>query len=82
MNELPDIVIPLRCAFCFSTEFMIPYEGYEPLPGELVACGNCHSWNDFESVLGVAEDEVLKIAEEAVLAAVHKSLSKAGFKIR
>lgn len=56
--------IPLRCIFCKSTSFDVPYEGYEPKPGEQIKCANCGQSNDYSSLRSLACKEGENIANE------------------
>jgi len=58
--------IPLRCIFCKSTSFDVPYEGYEPKPGEQIKCANCGQSNDYTSLRSLARKEGEKIAKEII----------------
>lgn len=56
--------IRLRCTFCRSHEFALPYEGYSPPPGSFVVCANCGRENDMTSLLVTTKAIGLSIAEE------------------
>lgn len=56
--------IKLKCVFCQSTNFDVPYEGYEPKAGEQVKCANCGRSNDYTSLRSLARKEGEKIAKE------------------
>lgn len=58
--------ISLRCVFCKSAKFDIPYEGYEPKAGEQIMCANCGRNNDYSSLLSLARKEGEKIAKEII----------------
>ena len=58
--------IPLRCIFCKSASFDVPYDGYEPKPGEQIKCVNCGRSNDYSSLLSLACKEGEKIAKEII----------------
>ncbi|PJH85542.1 MULTISPECIES: hypothetical protein [Pseudomonas] len=48
-------IIKLRCVFCRSNEFALPWEGYTPPAGSFVVCANCGRENDITSLLVVAK---------------------------
>ncbi|CTV62858.1 hypothetical protein [Escherichia coli] len=57
--------IRLRCAFCRSEQFALPYESYSPPPSHsFVVCANCGRENDVTSLLIVAKSKGMEIAEE------------------
>lgn len=57
-------IIKLRCAFCRSQEFAVPYEGYSPTGGSFVVCANCGMENDVTSLLVVAKAKGFTIAKD------------------
>lgn len=44
--------INVECVFCGSTEFLLPYEEFQPSENELLQCANCGR---------IAEEDVLQI---------------------
>ena len=58
--------IKLKCVFCQSTNFDVPYEGYEPKIGEQIRRANCGRSNDYSSLLFLARKEGEKIAKEII----------------
>jgi len=56
--------IRLRCVFCRSEQFALPYEGYSPPSHSFVVCANCGRENDVTSLLIVAKSKGMEIAEE------------------
>ncbi|OYT82129.1 MAG: hypothetical protein CFE50_16055 [Pseudomonas sp. PGPPP4] len=58
--------IGLRCAFCRSYEFALPYENYMPHPGSLVVCANCGRENDITSMLIFAKSSGVSLVREHV----------------
>ena len=58
--------IKLKCIFCQSTNFDVPYDGYEPRAGEQIKCANCGRSNDYSSLLSLARKEGEKIAKEII----------------
>lgn len=49
--------IKMKCLFCFSTDFVVPHDNYQPQQGEMVKCANCGKLNDFDSMMRVVEKE-------------------------
>lgn len=78
--------IPLRCVFCKSTSFEIPYENYHPQPGEMLTCANCGRLNDYDSLMRVVTEKATNIAKEYAEKAIGDALKKAfkgsGFKLK
>ena len=56
--------IKLRCVFCRSNEFALPFEGYSPPAGSFVVCANCGKENDITSLLVVAKATGLAVAKD------------------
>ncbi|WP_261425189.1 hypothetical protein [Serratia proteamaculans] len=56
--------IRLRCTFCHSNEFALPFEGYTPTAGGFVVCANCGRENDVTSLLIIAKSKGLIIARQ------------------
>ncbi len=55
-----EYIINIKCVFCGSTDFKIPYEGYQPDETEMVECANCGKLNDYVSAREVVVDETLE----------------------
>lgn len=55
--------IRLRCAFCRSEQFALPYEDYSPPGNSFVVCANCGRENDVASLLIVAKSKGIEIAK-------------------
>lgn len=62
MDDLKETV-RLRCAFCRSEQFALPYEGYSPPGHSLVVCASCGRENDVTSLLIVAKSKGMEIAK-------------------
>lgn len=75
--KTPQEHIVLRCAFCMSTQFALPYKGYSPHHGSLVVCANCGRENDFISLYLIGKKNVYEIAEKFAKNLVQKELKKA-----
>jgi hypothetical protein len=56
--------IKLRCVFCRSNEFALPFENYYPHAGSFVVCANCGKENDITSLLVVAKATGFGIAKD------------------
>jgi hypothetical protein len=63
MDDLRE-TISLRCTFCHSKEFALPFEGYTPVAGSFVVCANCGRENDVTSLLIIVKSKGLIIAKE------------------
>lgn len=57
-------VIKLRCVFCHSNEFALPWEGYVPPPGSFVVCASCGRENDITSMLITVKTAGLSLAKD------------------
>lgn len=71
--------IRLRCAFCRSEQFALPFEGYSPPSHSLVVCANCGRENDVTSLLIVTKSKGREIAEayaDEIVKQVKKDLVK------
>lgn len=64
MMEVIKETIRLRCAFCRSDQFALPYEYYSPPGHSFVVCANCGRENDVTSLLIVAKSKGMEIAKE------------------
>lgn len=49
--------IKMKCLFCFSTDFVVPNDNYQPQSGEMIKCANCGKLNDYDSLMRVVEKE-------------------------
>lgn len=56
--------IKLRCVFCRSNEFALPWDGYAPSAGSFVVCANCGKENDITSLLVTAKATGISIAKD------------------
>lgn len=57
-------LIKLRCVFCHSNDFALPWEGYVPPPGSFVVCANCGKENDITSMLITVKAAGISIAKD------------------
>ncbi|EMC9797256.1 hypothetical protein VO451_001361 [Enterobacter hormaechei] len=63
MEELKKSIC-LRCAFCHSKLFALPYKNYAPFHGSLIVCANCGRENDVTSLIFVVKAKAMDIAED------------------
>jgi len=63
MDEFKE-TIKLRCTFCYSEQFALPYEHYSPPSHSFVICANCGRENDVTSLLIVAKSKGIAIAKD------------------
>jgi len=65
--------VSLKCLFCgLIIDDVEEKEALTLKSGDLLKCNHCSELNDFDSMFRVAEEEALKLTEEAV----KKSLGK------
>jgi len=62
MEDLKE-TIRLRCTFCRSEQFALPYTDYSPPGHSFVICANCGRENDVTSLLIVAKSKGMEIAK-------------------
>lgn len=62
MEDLKE-TIRLRCTFCRSEQFALPYTDYSPPSHSFVICANCGRENDVTSLLIVAKSKGMEIAK-------------------
>lgn len=72
-----SVKITMKCIFCKSSKFDVPYENYEPKSGEQIRCANCGRTNDYDSLLKLAKNEGLEIAKDFAENEVKKMLKRA-----
>lgn len=70
--------VSLQCFFCFSTQFVLPEEDYQPQPGELIQCGNCGRWNDYDSLVRVVRRKGHEWVEEQAQALMNDFAKQLG----
>ncbi len=63
--------VSLICFFCFSTQFVLPEENYQPQSGELIECANCGRLNDYDSLVRVVQRKAEEWAEEQMQTAIN-----------
>lgn len=63
MMEDLKATIRLRCAFCRSEQFALPYENYSPPGNSFVVCANCGRENDVTSLLISTKSKGMTIAK-------------------
>ncbi|EAS5320258.1 hypothetical protein D8T91_19675 [Salmonella enterica] len=76
MDDLKE-TIRLRCSFCGSEQFALPYTDYSPPGHSFVVCANCGRENDVTSLLIIAKSKGMEIARayaERLVEQVEKDL--------
>ncbi|EIX7809413.1 hypothetical protein MK936_004501 [Salmonella enterica] len=76
MDDLKE-TIRLRCSFCRSEQFALPYTDYSPPGHSFVVCANCGRENDVTSLLIIAKLKGMEIARayaERLVEQVEKAL--------
>lgn len=74
--------VELKCIFCRSKIFQLPYEGYQPISGDMIRCANCGNSNDYTSLRRTAIGKTVATIQDDVCNKVKKILKKAGFKVK
>lgn len=74
--------VELKCVFCKAKIFELPYEGYQPISGDMIRCANCGNSNDYTSIRRTAIDKTVSKIEEDVCHEIVKTFKKAGFKVK
>lgn len=70
--------INVECVFCGSTEFLLPYEGFQPSENELLQCANCGKINCYSDI----RDLAIRNINSEIHEQLHKMFKKAGFKVK
>lgn len=73
--------VNIKCAFCKSEIFELPYEGYQPELYEMIKCSNCGAVNYFESIRKVAIKKTLNVIENDYQNEILNMLKKSGFTV-
>lgn len=79
MMEDHKKTLRLRCTFCHSEQFAVPYKDYSPPRHSFVVCANCGRENDVTSLLIVAKSKGMEIAEayaDEIVKEIKKNLIK------
>lgn len=63
---MTEFKLVFKCVFCQSTDFVTPYENYQPAHGEMITCASCGRENDYSSLYEVTKEEGIKIAKDAL----------------
>ena len=82
MLEDKKYTAKLKCIFCQSEMFELPYEGYQPEDGEMIRCSTCGRLNDFSSIKNLEINNTVKQIKEDVHSELKKMLKKSGFKFK
>lgn len=76
MYEIKDV--SLKCFFCFSTQFVLPDENYQPQSGELIECANCGRLNDYDSLVRVVQSKAEELVKEQMQTAINDFTKQLG----
>lgn len=82
MSLKTNYKIELKCVFCRAKIFELPYEGYQPISGDMIRCANCGNSNDYTSIRRIAIDKTVSKIEEDVCNEIVKTFKKAGYKVK
>ncbi len=82
MLEDKKYTAKLKCIFCQSEMFELPYEGYQPEEGEMIKCSNCGRLNDFSSIKNLEINNTVEQIKEDVHNELKKMFKKSGFKFK
>lgn len=82
MLEDKKYTAKLKCIFCQSEMFELPYEGYQPEEGEMIKCSNCGKLNDFSSIKNLEINNTVEQIEEDVHNELKKMFKQSGFKFK
>jgi len=81
-NMQDKYIVNVKCVFCGSNSFELPYEGYQPELHEMIKCSNCGNANYFEAARKVAIQKTVEVIEEDVHKEIVKMFKKSGFKVK
>ena len=82
MLEDKKYTAKLKCIFCQSEMFELPYEGYQPEEGEMIKFSNCGRLNDFSSIKNLEINNTVEQIKEDVHNELKKMFKKSGFKFK
>lgn len=82
MLEDKKYTAKLKCIFCQSEMFELPYEGYQPEEGEMIKCSNCGKLNDFSSIKNLEINNTVEQIKEDVHNELKKMFKQSGFKFK
>lgn len=68
--------IKLECIFCGSTDFEVPYQGYQPKENENIKCVNCNNLNSYEDLLNVAKEKGIHEVKNDIEKELHNMFNK------
>ncbi|MEA3315655.1 MAG: hypothetical protein U9Q30_07375 [Campylobacterota bacterium] len=68
--------IELKCIFCGSTDFDLPYENYEPKENENLKCDSCGKLNIYNDLFEVAKEEGIEEVKKDVSNEIKKMIKK------
>ena len=72
----------LKCVFCKSVLFELPYEGYQPQSGNMIRCANCGKANDYTSIRRTTINKTVETIKEDVHYEIINMFKKAGLKVK
>lgn len=72
----------LRCVFCKDNLFELPFEGYQPISGDMIRCANCGKSNDYTSIRRSIINKTVETIKEDVHSEIINMFKKAGFKVK
>lgn len=82
MLEDKKYTVKLKCIFCQSEMFELPYEGYQPEEGTMIKCSNCGRLNDFSSIKNLEINNTVAQIKEDAQKELRKMFKKSGFKLK
>lgn len=72
----------LRCIFCKANLFELPFEGYQPISGDMIRCANCGKSNDYTSIRRSIINKTVETIKEDVHSEIINMFKKAGFRVK
>lgn len=82
MQKDNNYTAKLKCIFCNSEMFELPYDGYQPQEDEMIKCSNCGRLNDYSSIKKLATDSAVEQIKEDIHKELKKMFNKNGFKFK
>ena len=82
MSLKTNYKVELKCVFCRAKIFELPYEGYQPISGDMIRCAICGNSNDYTSLRRTAISKTVATIQDDVCNEVKKIFKKAGFKVK
>lgn len=72
----------LRCIFCKANLFELPFEGYQPISGDMIRCANCGKLNDYTSIRRSIINKTIETIKKDVHSEIINMFKKAGLKVK